>query len=58
MDLGGHNSACNNIRASNSQTGGFTVMKEVLTVIKSQVPSVLGDAKDTEMLQSPQEKGY
>lgn len=23
MNLGGHNSACNNIRASNSQTGGF-----------------------------------
>lgn len=33
-------------------------MKEVLTVIKSQVPSVPGDTKDTEMLQSPQEKGY
>ena len=23
MNFGGHNSACNNIRASNSQTGGF-----------------------------------
>lgn len=57
-DLGGHNSACNSIGASNSRQEAFTVMEAVLTAIKSQVPSVLGDAKDTEMLQSPREKGY
>lgn len=33
-------------------------MEEVLTVMNFQVPSVLGDAEDTEMLQSPEDNGY